>query len=292
MSIRDFDKELQAGFPEKIYCLQSTQEFLLTECIKDIKHTFTLTNCIVEEYNLASSDEQISAKDLIDLLNMMPFMASKRLVIINHGERLSKKDITLISKYSLDPSPFSTLLIFVFLTDKKKTHPFDIKPLTTIDLTPSQKEVYAWINKKTQQRGFTLTKKALDFLHESTGDNVGLLYSEAMKFDALGKEIVDIEDISELTYAGVSYGAFNLTSVLSTGKVRDTFLTYKRMGENVEDFLLLGAICTNYLNFRSRHDKPEKVKRTLKILHEADSLLKRSAPAVIEMTLLRLLKVI
>lgn len=292
MSTKDFDNELLKGFPEKTYCLCSSQEFLLIESLRDIKKDFDSKGFIIEEYNLASSEEQISIHALIDLLNTMPFIGSRRLVIVNHGEKLSKKDITLISKYSSSPSPFSTLIISVFLPDKKKSHPFDIKSMFSIDISLTSKEMIQWINKKTKQKGFALTNRALELLSESTGDDVGLLYSEVMKFDALGKDVIDIEDVKDLTYAGVSYGAFNLTSVLSSGKVKDTFLTYKKMNENIEEFLLLGAICTNYLNFKAKYDKPEKIRQTLKILHEADSLLKRSAPAVIEMTLLRLLRVI
>ncbi|MFQ3573014.1 MAG: DNA polymerase III subunit delta [Thermodesulfovibrionales bacterium] len=292
MSFRDFDIELQKGLPEKIYCIYSAQEFLLFETIKDIKDNFTAKGYIVEEFNLAVADEHISIHELIDLLNTPPFMGSNKIVILNCGEKLSKKDIPIISRYSQNPSPFSTLVICVYLSDKKKGYPLDIKAKISIDITLTSKEIRVWINKKTKQRGFTLTKNALEFLSTYTGDDVGLLYSEVMKFESLGKDIVDVEDIKDLTYAGVSYGAFNLTSVLGSGRVKDTFLTYKRLGENVDDVLLLGAICTNYVNYRARSESTEKIRKTLRILHEADSLLKRSAPAVIESTLLRLLGVV
>ncbi len=290
--MKEFNREIQSGFKGSCYCILSADEFLISDAAQSIKAAINLNEYSIEEFDLLNSDSVITVEALIEMLNTMPFMGTRKAIFVRHSEKFHKKDIARLEDYASNPCPASLLVLFAEMGDSRKANSLAIKGFREIALSLNARDIKEWINSKAQQRGYRFTRDALEYLFDIAGDNPGLLHSEVNKFAALNKDTVDIQDVSGLVYAGAEYGVFNLIGSLKKGDVKETIKGLQRLQGAVEPYQIIGALCWDYVVKGPRTGEQNRLIDTLRILHESDLLIKRAALCSIEMTILKLLKVI
>lgn len=288
MSIQQFRQELSHGLPSPAYLLTAPDAFILYEAMDLVREA----NQAAESFNMdifdLKSDDPRPVEEIVTALNTLPFMLDRRVVLIRNIQKLAKKDAKRLEEYLKAPSP-TTLLVMLFEgTGPKIFDPAVLKAIKVIPLAVSERELPAWIAERAKGRGIELTRRAVEYLLNSVGADMGLLSSEIEKIaTSMGKGTVDLSDIRETVYAGAEYTAFDLIEALKRKDSREVFRIFEKLSKSVEPQMLLGALNWHCSMMRSRQGEGTE---TFRLLHEADAAIKRSRSFAIEELLVRLLQ--
>jgi DNA polymerase-3 subunit delta len=271
-----------------VYLIHSSEDFLLYEALSSIKDVINdQAGFNFDVYDLKSPDDTVTAGQVISILNTLPFMVNRRAVIIQNIQKLPKKEIKQFEEYIANPSPSS---LFVMLHEGGSPKLFSaeaLKNIKAIALSVPEKDIQLWIRSKAKKMGIEISADAMQYLIDSTGADLGMLYSEIEKFSSYGKNIIDVKDIKGTVYAAVQYSAFDLINALNRKDSKEVFRIFESVGKNTEPQMLLGALNFHYA--RAIKENKQEYARIFRLLHEADTGIKTSRSFVIEELLVKLL---
>ncbi len=292
MSIRQFQQELSKGFPSPAYLFYSSDDFMLYEAkttIKDKHHSDAFN---FDVFDVKSPDNK-PMEQIIDILNTMPFLSGRRVVIIENIQKLSKKDIKKLEEYLTNPANTSLLIMLFEGASPRLFDASVIKNIKEISLNVLEKDIPSWIRETAKRKGIEFTDRAIEYLIICVGTDMGMLYSEIEKFSSWNADKIDIDDVKGMVYAGAEYSAFDLINALKKRDAAEVFRIFESMGKNTESQMLLGALNWQYANIQGKsHHKDEGFFRMVfKLLHEADASIKTSRSYVMEDLFVKLLKV-
>jgi DNA polymerase-3 subunit delta len=296
MSIKQFDQELSKGLPSPAYLLYSSEDFLLYEALSAIRERVAGDNDAFnfDAFDMKSSDDTKPAEQIIDILNTLPFLSEKRAVVIQNIQKIPKKDIKKIEDYISNPSA-SSLLVMLFEGSAPKLFDPALKNIKTIAVTVPEKDIPLWIKERAKKKGIDITERAIEYLINSAGTDLGMLYSEIEKFSTWNTAgAIDLDDIKGIVYSGAEYSAFDLVNALRAKNAKEVFRIFENVGKNTEPQMLLGALNWQYANLQSRDQSNDKkarqrFRRIFCLLHKADADIKTSHSHVMEDLLVKLL---
>jgi DNA polymerase-3 subunit delta len=296
VSLKQFQQEIEKALPSPVYFIHSTEAFLLYEALNAVRGLFqdpALFN--FEIIDLASPEEKLPAEKVIDILNTLPFLSSRKTVVLRNVQKWTKKEAQRFGDYLKRPSESSVL---VMLCEGAASDVFDsslMNGVKSIALSVTEREIPAWINEKAGQKGIKFTPAAIDYLITFAGTDLGMLHSEIEKF-ALGEagHVLDVDEVRAVVYSGAEYGAFDLTNALARKDAAEVFRIYEKLERSLEPQMLLGALNWQYSG-GARGRGPaldrKKLDKVFTLLHEADLAVKTSHSHVIEELLIKLLKI-
>jgi DNA polymerase-3 subunit delta len=296
VSLKQFQQESEKGFPSPVYFIHSTEAFLLYEALNTVRGLFqdpALFN--FEIIDLASPEEKLPAEKVIDILNTVPFLSSRKTVVLRNVQKWTKKEAQRFGDYLKRPSESSVL---VMLCEGAANDVLDsslMNSVKSIALSVTEREIPAWINEKAGQKGIRFSPAAIEYLITFAGTDLGMLHSEIEKF-ALGEagHVLDVDDVKAVVYSGAEYGAFDLTNALARKDAAEVFRIYENLERSMEPQMLLGALNWQYSG-GARGRGPaldrKKLDKVFTLLHEADVAVKTSHSHVIEDLLIKLLKI-
>lgn len=293
MSIKQFYEELSKEFPSPAYLLYSSDDFLLYETLSSIKNKYQSNAFNFDIFDVKSPDNSKPMEQIIDILNTLPFLSGRRVVVIENTQKLIKKDIKKLEEYLTNPANTSLLIMLFEGASPKLFDASVVKNIKTIGLNVQEKDIPSWIRDTAKKRGIELTDRAIEYLIVCVGTNMGMLYSEIEKLSSWNADKIDIDDVKGIVYTGAEYSAFDLINALTKREAAEVFRIFENMGKNTESQMLLGALNWQYANLQGKsHHKDERFFRTVfNLLHEADASIKTSHPYVMEDLLVKLLKV-
>jgi DNA polymerase III delta subunit len=297
LSLKQFQQESEKGFPSPVYLLYSTESFLLYEALTVLKGHFqdpALFN--LETIDLASADEKLPAEKIMDILNTLPFLSSKKTVVLRNVQKWTKKEAQKFGEYLKHPSDSALLVMLFEGTAPDMFDPAMMKVVKSIALSVAEREIPSWISERAAKKGIKFTQAAIDYIITFAGTDLGMLHSEIEKFALSEKErVVDIEEVRGIVYAGAEYGAFDLVNALARKDAGQVFRICENLERTMEPQMLLGALNWQYSNSGSRGRIPgldrKKLERVFTLLHEADIAVKTSHSHVMEDLLIKLLKI-
>lgn len=293
MNIKQFQQELSKKFPSPAYLFFSSDDFLLYEARTSIKDNYLSDAFNFDVFDANSPEGSKPMEQIIDILNTLPFLSGRRVVVIENTQKLTKKDIKKLDGYLSNPANTSLLIMLYEGTSPKLFDASVLKNIRAIGLNVQEKDIPAWIRDTSKRKGIEFTDRAIEYLISCVGTDMGMLYSEIEKFSSWSTGKIGIDDIKEMVYAGVEYSAFDLFNALKRKETAEVFRIFENMGKNTESQMLLGALNWQYASLQSRSSghKDERFYRTVfKLLHKADASLKTSHSYVVEDLLMRLLK--
>lgn len=286
MSIKQLHQELSRGMPAPVYLLYSTEDFLLYEALSAIREKCGDSSGFnFDVYDLKSPDDSIPLERILDILNTMPFISSRRVVVILNIQKLAKKDVQKLEAYLLNPSGSSLLVMLHTGAAPKLFSPTLSGKLKTIAVSVQEKELPLWIKERASQKKVRLSDRAVEYIISMAGTDLGMLSAEVEKLACFARpeegRVIDVDDIKEIVYSGAEYSAFNLLDALKRKDAREVFRIFESITKTQEPQMLLGAL--NYYYGR-------KGNQTTSLLHAADVALKTSHKYVMEDLLVKLLK--
>lgn len=295
MSIKVFQKELADSFPSSCYLIHSADTYLLYDAVARIRKQLEDENGFnMDIFDI--KDRASGVEDIMDVANTLPFLNSRRVVLIRNIQKLKKADLKKLGDYLSHPSP-SCLMVMVFEGQSPRLFdPSVMKRVKVIPLAVSEKDMPVWIKAEAERRDIRMTDEAVDQLLDLTGSDLGMLHSEIEKIASFvdpGSK-VDAGAIKDILYAGAEYSAFDLTNALSKKDKKAVFRIYEHLGRQLGDEMLLGALNFHYakqLSFSGQQKRSADFapNNLFGLLHEADMGVKTSCSFVIDNLIFRLL---
>ncbi len=294
MSIRQFQQELSRGMPSRVYLLYSSDDFLLYEALSAIKEQCSdAVGFNFDVYDIKSPDDTIPVEQIVDIVNTMPFISARRIVVINNVQKLAKKDLQKLDVYLLNPADTALLVMLHSGAAPKLFGAASSGSIKTIALTVQEKDLPAWIKEQAGQKKVRLTDSAVDYLITTAGTDLGMLSAEIEKLACfISDRVIDVADLRSIIYSGVEYTAFDLIDALKRKDAREAFRIFENVTKNQEPQMLLGALNYYYGRQGAAYQQKETSgpAQTIRFLHEADIAIKTSHKYVIENLLVKLLK--
>jgi DNA polymerase III subunit delta len=200
-----------------------------------------------DENCVRMSGQSLSARELLDDVSIQPFLAEKRMVVIDGMPRFSADEIEMLAR-NIHPQ-----VIAVFVDPKPDKRIAGTKKLLDIADVKEFKplkgpQLRTWIASFMKQQGLAMQPKALDLLLEFVGENQDVLAQEIAKLAlyAQGRTLTpdDIELMVIPTDEGVIW---KISDLLASGS-RDAALQYaRRLLSRGGDAYGLWAILLNML---------------------------------------------
>ncbi len=293
MSIKQFQQELSKGLPSPVYLLYSSDDFLLYEALSGIKEKHRSDAFNFDVYDAKSPDDTKPTAQIIDILNTLPFLSGRRVVVIENAQKLSKKEIKKLDEYLSNPSNTSLLVMLYKGTSPKIFDASVAKNVKAIAMNVQEKDIPVWIREMAKRKGVEFTDRAVEYLITCVGTDLGMLYAEIEKFSSWNTAKVGIDDVKGTVYAGAEYSAFDLIDALKRKDTAEVFRIFENVNENMEPQMLLGALNWQYANLWSKfgHKDERFFRGVFNLLHEADVSIKTSHNYVMEDLLVKLLKI-
>jgi len=294
MSIKQFQQELSRGMPVPVYLLYSSEDFLLYEALSAIKEQFSdAVGFNFDAYDIKSPDDTIPVEQIVDVLNTMPFISARRIVVIHNVQKLAKKDVQKLDAYLLNPADTALLVMLHTGAAPKLFGAAASGSIKTIALTVQEKDLPMWIMEQAKQKKARLTDRAVEYLITMAGTDLGMLSAEIEKLACfITDRVIDVADLRSIIYSGAEYTAFDLLDALKRKDAKEVFRIFENVTKNQEPQMLLGAL--NYYYGRQgptyRQKNTSGPVQTIRLLHEADIAIKTSHKHVIEDLLVKLLK--
>lgn len=211
LSVAALRKELKAGKLRPVYYFHGPEETLKEEAARALLDA--ALDPSFRDFNFDQrSAQSLDAESLDALVNTLPMMAERRVVILRDAEALRKKGHTraALLKY-LDHPAEGTLLILLQTAPKKddrddKADPdLAAKAQSTVFNELDTDEAIAWVERTAKKLGVAFAHGAVKHLVEAVGPELGLLRLELEKFAALeGAGAISAEQVGDLI--GVRFG--------------------------------------------------------------------------------------
>lgn len=282
MSIKQFQQELSRGMPSPVYLFYSNEDFLLYDALSGLKSANQGLNAFnFDIFDIKSPDDNKSIDQIIDILNTLPFLRERRMLVIENVQKLTKKDVKKLEDYLQNPSKTSLLVMFYNGASPKLFDATVLKSIKNIPLMLNERDIPLWIKTNAKKRGLDITDRAIEHLIDIVGADIGLLHAEIEKLSSFNSAVVDIDDIKEMVCDCAEYSAFDLIKALKKKDARDLFRILENADKNMEPQMLLGALNWQYARFPG-------LPGTFKMLHDADVLIKRSHNFVIDDLIIKL----
>lgn len=242
-----------------IYILHGEDELAISEFIASILNKYK--DPATADLNTTHLDgRSASLEELSAVANALPFLARRRLIILEHP--LTRLKTTQIQKRFieiLDNTPQSTALVLVEYTDLTDYRGKWLKEVRWIGYwidkagervfqhafpLPSGGEMIRWIVERTKAMGGSITNQAASTLASLTGDDTRLADLEITKLlDYVNySRSVEIEDVQALTPDASRVDDFALVEALRKRDTRSAQAVLHRKLDEEEPMLILGSM--------------------------------------------------
>ena len=234
-------KHLEKEKLEPFYLFYGPSEFRLERFLNRVRET-----CLPAEardFNLhvfyaakAKSGGETGVADILDTARSLPFMSSRRLIIVRRTEDFSANDLEFFLPYLDDPVE-TTCLIFVSSLSKPD---FRTKFYNKIRLSGRSvhfkslydNQVVPWIKKTAKAIGCEIETEACEYLRQIAGNRLMDLYSEIEKlYLRHGGRTIGTKDVVELAIHSRIYTIFELTDKVSEKRAAESMVALKRFME-------------------------------------------------------------
>ncbi len=144
--------------------------------------------------------ESAHADDVIAAANTLPFMASRRLVIVRDADKMSADELGVLAAYAADPSPTACLVLAATSIAKNMKIYKAVDALGGVSeyAAPKKSELPGWVVALFKTKGRSLDRDGAEALVGAVGKDLRRLESEADKIIAfagdklaLGREDVE-----------------------------------------------------------------------------------------------------
>lgn len=180
-----------------VYVFYGDQYLLMDKAIQKLKEVL-LSNSLELNFSVYYGDSAL-ASEVVNNAKTYPMFSSKRLVVIKNAEKLSSKELKLVERYIIQPSPF-TCLVLIFLEPKKPNLEIN-QHVGLVNFTLDIKDIIENIKNMASSHGYNLTDEAVNTLISLVGEDLQDLESEINKLILFldDKKRIDSQDVERLT---------------------------------------------------------------------------------------------
>jgi DNA polymerase-3 subunit delta len=193
-------RSLKSGEFQPVYYLHGPEDILKDEAIRALLDRALEPG--LRDFNFDQrSVLQLDPESLTSLLDTLPMMAERRVVVLRDLEQLKRKTKvkSALEKYLAKPSP-DTVLIMVQGGEDEKPEPALLRQSASVEFNPLTAErVLKWIAHQGRQMNVELTPEAAQHLVDAVGQDLATLKTELAKMSGLaGDRPLDVEDVADM----------------------------------------------------------------------------------------------
>ncbi|PID56057.1 DNA polymerase III subunit delta [candidate division KSB3 bacterium] len=242
----EFLRRFTGGEIRPLYLFQGQETFLIEECLDLVKQTLIpaeSTECNYSKF--AAGDTEIGA--VMDHVQTMPFLSTRRLVVLTDIQNLKATDQRLLLSYCSSPNPSSCLVLTASKLDKRVKLAQVLKQQAEIvqfwklfdrDLPP-------WIVRRATQYGRSMSIAAAQLLLECAGNDLRRLDSELKKIIAYAKGREISPKLVEQVVGNIREGdVFELVDALGNGDTMTALVVLNQLLTEGEQPLRILAMLT------------------------------------------------
>ena len=196
---------------------------------------------------LAQYDSTVELTAVLDELRTLPFLGSRRVVLISPADEFVSSHREALEKYVESPSEQSVLVLVVSSWSSATRLAKAVARVGEVVscTVPEKGSLARWIAAAAERRGKTIDRQAAELLEEWVGRDYALLDGEIEKLSlhAGSREAITVEDVSAVSIATAGPEAYALADALTAGDTRPALEALGGMlTARGEEFRVLGLI--------------------------------------------------
>lgn len=256
MEVKALEERLKKNEIDQVYLLYGEEKLLLNQTVNQIKALVLPEG--LEDFNFdLLLGEKLSPKSVVDVANTLPFMAERRLVLVDNPSFLvnakdsSKNEEESLLSYLDDPNPQCCLILKC--TDKidkrKKLFKKLQQKAIVVEFAPLKGvQLEKWITAFLKNRGKTIEKPALHYLSAMNSYTLEILSNELEKIVdyAADADIISLEMVQTILSKTVEANIFDLIDAIASKKGKSAL-------NLLENTLYLGEAPLKILALLVRH---------------------------------------
>lgn len=248
MNHTEFFSSLKNGNLLNCYLFEGTEEYIKQQALKRLEKTILPEG--LEELNLTVLEDP-KADEMISACETIPFMADRRVVVVNESALLSA------SKKSDDADPAiieymehlpPTVCLVFFLKGKadgrKKLYTLLKKNAWIVDFSPmGDAECQRWVIRSLSQKGKSITADTASYLIFTVGKDAALLTQEMEKLVSYSdQEEITRDAIDTICIPSTECTVFQMVDAQVAGNLSKTFQLLNQMLKNGEERMAVLAM--------------------------------------------------
>ncbi len=225
--MKQLQADIKKGIYKKIYLLCGTQDYMKKRAVKSLSSVFVADD---DTMNLSCfHGKKIDIKEVIALSDTMPFLAKRRVIIVEDSDFFSRSCEELVDYIPVIPD--TTMLIFCEeKADSRLKHTKLVaKEGCIADFSDlSEKELRDWVRGKLAREHRPITEKALDLFMMRCGSDMWEISNELEKLISytFKKEGIRIEDIDAVLPATAEDKVFEMIDAMFSGRTQAVLKYY------------------------------------------------------------------
>lgn len=178
----DFLRRLERRELAPIYLFYGEETFLLEDAVSRLTRAALQEG--ISDFNLDTFyGAQADGARIRDVVETLPMMSPRRLVVVKQAGELSEADWTELASV-LQKAVASTTLVFVCakIDKRKKAFKFLLTEAVSVEFKPpSENQIAGWITRLADQAGLELSHNQVVLIHQLVGSNLMDLNGELKK---------------------------------------------------------------------------------------------------------------
>jgi len=199
MDIQSLERSLKSSGPRPVYVIRGEDPFLRQEALALIKRAASRDgDCDVREVDA----EGLDVRELLDALHTPGLFAERRLVILDHADKIFPAGAETLLGYLRRPAANATLVLMAESLDaRRKGVKAVLQKAACVECRQIRAgRVAAWCMARAQRHGKRLRPEAARLLVESAGNNLGRLDGHLAALAAYcgDRPTIEPEDVAAL----------------------------------------------------------------------------------------------
>ena len=234
----EFLKKFSDQKPQSVYYVFGPENYLKDIVLTEISNRFKMPGSEDFDFIILHADSSSAAKAL-EQMEMMPFMATYRLVVLKNFDTMKTSDKMLIAEYVQNPVPSTILVLTADKIDErtKANKMISDKAVKIICRSPySSFDVLKWLNVETRKRKIIMDNDSKELFTRSIELDYQLAANELEKLIIYtkGKGSITIEDIKETVGKSRTNKVFDLQNEIGKRNLKSSLTILENMISNNE----------------------------------------------------------
>lgn len=235
---------------KSVYLIYGTEELLLDRAVRRLRDRLAAVADL--DFNLdAFEGGAVSADEVVNSANTMPFMSDRRLVIVRDVDKMDSAALETLAGYAKDPAPF-TCLVLVATKIAKNSKLYKAVAATGVVYeyaAPKRTEYAGEVAKLFREHGKRIPMRAAEALVEAVGRDLRRLDAEVGKVVAYvgAAEEVTIEDVSAVASDSATTSIFELLDAIGGRDVAAALRLLRRILADGESPLGVQAMIVRHV---------------------------------------------
>lgn len=245
--MKKINQDIKTGEYAPIYLLYGPERYLRNQYRDKLKDGIGAGDMNTTYY----SGKGINVNEMIDIAETMPFLAERRLIVIEDAD-LYKEDADQLAEY-IPQIPESTVIVYTTEKIDKRSGIFKAakaKGYVSEFTSPDESMLTTWIASKMKQEGKQITQGAVDLIFERCGTDMVRLSSELDKLFGYtyGRDSVTALDVEAVCIKQTESKIFDMTDAVAFHDQKKALDIYYEMLTNREPAMLILNLLTRQFN--------------------------------------------